>query len=109
MRAYIVLVSNGPTVVITNLDPEKTVSNLIWRGFRDFNLYEIPEENVGKLRKDIGERSWDNTSEELNDEWPVRVVDRDSSRAFFDFQHFAAENPVAKIRDRKRLQFVSSN
>jgi hypothetical protein len=105
MRAYIVFVSNGPTVVITNLDSEKTVSNLIWRGFRDFNLYEVPAMNIDALRKDVGERTWDNTAEELNDEWPVRVVDRDSSRAFFDFQLFANERPAAKIRDRKKITF----
>lgn len=106
MRGYIVLVSNGPTVVITQLDPEKTVSNLIWRGFRDFNLYEIPERLIESLKKDIGERTWDNTAEELNDDWPVRVVDRDSSRAFFNFQMFASEKPVAKVRDRKKIIFV---
>lgn len=103
MNAYIILVSNGPTVVITRLDPDKTVSNLIWRGFRDFNLYEIMQDKLEDLRKDIGERTWDNTKEELNDEWPVRVVDRDSSRAFHNFQMFAKDIPVAKVRDRKKL------
>jgi len=103
MRAYIVLVSNGPTVVVTQLDPEKTVSNLIWRGFRDFNLYEIAQGRVQDLRKNVGERSWDNTKEELNEEWPVRVVDRDSSRGFYDFQMFANDKPVAKVRDRQRI------
>ena len=106
IRAYIVFVSNGPTVVITRLDPEKTVSNLIWRGFRDFNLYEIPPLKLELLQKDVGSRSWKNTSEELNDEWPVRVVDRDSSRAFYDFQIFAKDVPVAKVRDRKRIPLV---
>lgn len=107
MHAYIVLVSNGPSVVITKLDHEKTVSNLIWRGFRDFNLYEVPRDKIELIRKDIGDRTWDNTAEELNDEWPVRVVDRDSSRAFFDFQFFASDAPVAKIRDRKKIPFVN--
>jgi hypothetical protein len=106
MRAYIVLVSNGPTVVITNLDAEKAVSNLIWRGFRDFNLYEVPQDMIESIRKDVGERTWDNTAEELNDEWPVRVVDRDSGRAFYDFQMFAGDTPVAKVRDRKKVPFV---
>ncbi len=103
MKAFIVLVCNGPTVIITRLNAEKTVSNLIWRGFRDFNLYEVEEDQMEALRKDIGEITWDNTAEELNDEWPVRVVDRDSSRAFFDFQNFAKDVPVAKIRDRKKV------
>ncbi len=107
MKAYIILVSNGPTVVITCLEPEKAVSNLIWRGFRDFNLYEVPDDHTEALRKDIGERTWDNTAAELNDEWPVRVVDRDSSRAFFDLQMFARDLPVAKVRDRKRLPVIS--
>jgi hypothetical protein len=102
MKAYIILVSNGPTVVVTCLDADKTVSNLIWRGFRDFNLYEVSEEKMEELRKDIGERTWDNTLEELNNEWPVRVVDRDSSRAFYNFQMFARDIPVAKVRDRKK-------
>ncbi|MBN1355014.1 hypothetical protein JXA40_01975 [bacterium] len=107
MKAFIILVSNGPTVVVTRLDAEKTVSNLIWRGFRDFNLYEISEDKLGDLRKDIGERTWDNTLEELNNEWPVRVVDRDSSRAFHNFQTFARDVPVAKIRDRKKLAVLN--
>lgn len=106
LKAYIILVSNGPTVVITRLNAEKIVSNLIWRGFRDFNLYEVPARNLDALKKDLGQRTWDNTSEELNDEWPVRVVDRDSSRGFYDFQNFASDIPVAKIRDRKRLPAV---
>jgi len=106
MRAYIILVSNGPTVVITKLDGEKTVSNLIWRGFRDFNLYEIDDEHLAKLKEDVGTRTWTNTSEELNEEWPVRVVDRDSSRAFYDFQKFACDIPIAKVRDRKRLPII---
>jgi hypothetical protein len=104
MNAFIILVSNGPTVVITKLDAEKTVSNLIWRGFRDFNLYPIAEDKMDALRKDIGERVWDNTAEELNDEWPVRVVDRDSSRAFYNFQLFAVDVPVAKVRDRRKIK-----
>ncbi len=109
MHAYIVLVGNGPTVVITRLDSEKTVSNLIWRGFRDFNLYEISPEFMDDLRKDVGERTWENTLQELNDEWPVRVVDRDSSRAFYDFQLFALDIPVAKVRDRKRIPIHTTN
>ncbi len=107
MRAYIILVSNGPTVVITKLNGEKTVSNLIWRGFRDFNLYEISEDHIDERREDVGARTWNNTAEELNEEWPVRVVDRDSSRAFFDFQKFAKDIPVAKVRDRKRLPIIN--
>lgn len=107
MKAFIVFVSNGPTVVITRLDADKTVSNLIWRGFRDFNLYEIAENKLEDLRNDVGKRAWDNVAEELNDEWPVRVVDRDSSRAFYDFQLFAKEVPSAKIRDRKRIPMNS--
>lgn len=103
MYAYIVLVSNGPTVVITQLPPDKTVANLIWRGFRDFNLYSIPETRFNLLRKDIGEHAWDNTAAELNDEWPVRVIDRDSSRAFHTFQIFAVDSPAAKVRNRKRI------
>jgi hypothetical protein len=103
MKAYIILVSNGPTVIVTRLDADKTVSNLIWRGFRDFNLYEVPEKHEEALRKDVGERAWDNTLEELNDEWPVRVVDRDSGRAFYDFQMFARDVPEAKVRDRKQI------
>ena len=58
MKAFIILVSNGPTVVVTELNEEKTVSNLIWRGFRDFNLYKIPESKTQSLIKDIGERTW---------------------------------------------------
>lgn len=105
MTAYIILVSNGPTVVVTRLDPDKTVSNLIWRGFRDFNLYAIPDSNLEHLKNDIGMRTWKNTMEELNDEWPVRVVDRDSSRAFYNLQLFATDVPAAKVRDRKRIPF----
>ncbi len=105
MNAYIILVSNGPTVVVTRLEADKTVSNLIWRGFRDFNLYAIPDGNLDQLKNDIGLRAWENTLEELNDEWPVRVVDRDSSRAFFNLQMFATDVPVAKVRDRKRIPF----
>jgi hypothetical protein len=107
MKAYIILVSNGPSVVVTNLESEKTMLNLIWRGFRDFNLYEVPEGVLPKLRMDIGELTWDKTIGELNDEWPVRVVDRDSSRAFYDFQFFANDVPVAKVRDRKRIPINS--
>ena len=103
MKAFVVLVSNGPSIVITNLQTDKAAANLIWRGFRDFNLYEIPPENLDELRKDIGERSYDSTVEELNDEWPVRVIDRDSSRAFVNFQVLANDLPVAKVRNRKRL------
>jgi len=103
MNAYIILVSNGPTIVVTRLGTEKTVSNLIWRGFRDFNLYIVSETNIQKLKTDIGERTWENTLEELNEEWPVRVVDRDSSRAFFNLQMLATDVPVAKVRDRKKI------
>ena len=105
MNAFIILVSNGPTVVVSMLNPEKTVSNLIWRGFRDFNLYRVSEVSIDKLIADVGKRAWENTLEELNDEWPVRVVDRDSSRAFYNFQLLACDKPVAKIRDRKRIPF----
>ncbi|HPQ39730.1 MAG TPA: hypothetical protein PLV45_05095 [bacterium] len=101
MHVYIVLVSNGPTVVMTRLDHEKTVANLIWRGFRDFNLYEIPENEFEELKKDVGKLTWKNTMDELNDEWPVRVIDRDSSRAFGNFQLLAHDVPVAKVRNRK--------
>ncbi|MBN1295362.1 hypothetical protein JXA80_01190 [bacterium] len=103
MYVYIVLVSNGPSVVMTRLDPEKTVANLIWRGFRDFNLYRVPESRYEELKKDVGNHTWNNTLEELNDEWPVRVIDRDSSRAFANFQLFAEEAPEAKIRNRKQI------
>lgn len=103
MNAFIILVSNGPTVVITHLDSEKTVANLIWRGFRDFNLYKVAPEKIHMLQKDVGNRTWDITSEELNDEWPVRVIDRDSSRAFLNFQLFAIDVPVAKVRNRKKI------
>lgn len=103
MYAYIVLVANGPTVVITRLNTEKTVANLVWRGFRDFNLYQVLPENLEKLHKDVGDRTWDITTEELNDEWPVRVIDRDSSRAFVNLQLFANDVPVAKVRNRKRI------
>jgi len=109
MNAYIVLVSNGPTVVITRLSTEKTVANLIWRGFRDFNLYQIAQENLDKLHHDVGDRAWDITTEELNDEWPVRVIDRDSSRAFVNFQLFATDLPVAKVRNRKRIPVLVSD
>jgi hypothetical protein len=107
MFAYIVLVSNGPTVVITRLPPDKTVANLIWRGFRDFNLYMISETRFEDLRRDIGEYTWDNTAAELNEEWPVRVIDRDSNRAFHTFQVFAGDVPVAKVRNRKRIDINS--
>jgi hypothetical protein len=109
MFAYIVLVSNGPTVVITTLPPEKTVANLIWREFRDFNLYQIHENQFDELRKDIGSHTWDNTASELNDEWPVRGIDRDSSRAFLTFQMFARDAPIAKVRNRKRLEINTAN
>ncbi len=108
MFAYIVLVNNGPTVVITQLPPEDVVSNLVWRGFRDFNLYMIPESRFEELRMDIGQYTWDNTVAELNDEWPVRVIDRDSNRAFHTFQRFALDSPIAKVRNRKRLE-INSN
>jgi len=104
MNAFIILVSNGPTVVITRLNPQKTVANLIWRGFRDFNLYQINPYSLEEFRNDIGKISWDKTIEELNDEWPVRVIDRDSSRAFLSFQLFALDIPVAKVRDRKTME-----
>jgi len=103
MNAYIILVSNGPTIIITRLDPEKTVSNLIWRGFRDFNLYAIADNRLQQLKSDIGARTWENTIDELNEEWPVRVVDRDSSRSFYTFQMLATDQPVAKVRDRKTI------
>ncbi len=109
MFAYIVLVSNGPTVVVTRLDPEKTVANLIWRGFRDFNLYQIPSARFDELRKDIGPHTWNNTIAELNDEWPVRVIDRDSSRAFLTFQLFASDIPIAKVRNRKRIEINTNS
>ena len=107
MNAFIILVCNGPTVIVTHLDIEKTVSNLLWRGFQDFNLYQVPERNIEQLQKSVGERTWRNTMEELNDEWPVRVVNRDSSRSFHDFQLYAGDTPVAKIRNRGRLSVQS--
>lgn len=104
MRCYIVLVSNGPSILITELDAEGTVKNLIRRGFKNFNLYRVPEKNIGFIRQAIGEKDWDLVAAELNMEWPVRVIERDNARAYEYFQVFANAMPSAIVRDGKVLE-----
>jgi hypothetical protein len=101
MRCYIVLVSNGPSILITDLDAEGTVKNLIRRGFKNFNLYRVPEKNIEHIRRAVGEKEWDLVSVELNSEWPVRVIERDNAKAFQYFQIFANALPSAIVRDGK--------
>ncbi len=103
MRSYIVLVSNGPSVLITELDTEGTVRNLMRRGFKNFNLYRVPEHNIEQLRENIGDKEWDLVASELNMEWPVRVIERDNTKAFMCFQLFANGMPSAVVRDGETL------
>lgn len=99
MRCYIVLVSNGPSVLITELDTEGTVRNLIRRGFKSFNLYRVPSHNLEHIRKAVGEKEWDLVATEINMEWPVRAIERDNNRAFDYFQRFAHSMPSALVAD----------
>jgi hypothetical protein len=99
MRCYIVVVSNGPSVLITELDTEGTIKNLIRRGFRNFNLYQIPPSSLEHIRLAVGEKEWDLVSAELNMEWPVRVIERDNNRAFEYFQRFANTLPSGVVID----------
>ena len=101
MRCYIVLVSNGPSVLITELDTEGTVKNLIRRGFRNFNLYRVPEKSIPAISRVVGEKEWNLVATELNMEWPVRVIERDNAKAFQYFQQFANALPSAVVRDGK--------
>jgi len=103
MRSYIVLVSNGPSVLITELDTEGTVKNLIRRGFKNFTLYRIPETTLSGLRNAVGKKEWDLVATELNMEWPVRVIERDNTKAFLYFQMFAHGLPSAIVRDGELL------
>ena len=104
MRCYVVLVSNGPSILITDLDAEGTVKNLIRRGFKNFNLYRVPEKNMEAIRQAIGERDWDLVSAELNSEWPVRVIERDNAKAFHFFQMYANALPSAIVREGQILE-----
>ncbi len=103
MRCYVVLVSNGPSVLITDLDAEGTVDNLIRRGFRNFNLYRVSEQNIPSVRKFIGDREWDLIATELNSEWPVRVIERDNAKSFQTFQVYANGHPSAVVKDGRIL------
>jgi hypothetical protein len=103
MRCYIVLVSNGPSVLITELDTEGTVTNLIRRGFKNFNLYRVPDSNIVPISQAVGEKEWDLVAAELNMEWPVRVIERDNANAFTYFQQFANALPSAIVREGQLL------
>lgn len=104
MRCYVVAVSNGPSILITELDAEGTVKNLIKRGFKNFNLYRVPEKNMEQIRHAIGDKDWDLVSAELNSEWPVRVIERDNAKAFQFFQMFANAMPSAIVREGQILE-----
>ncbi len=103
MQCYIVVVSNGPSVLVTELDAEGTVQNLIRRGFKNFNLYRIPEQSIDQLREAIGDKEWDMVSSELNLEWPVRVIERDNAKSFEYFQLYANAFPSAIVRNGKQM------
>ena len=104
MRCYVVMVSNGPSILITELDAEGTVKNLIRRGFKNFNLYRVPDKNIEQVRLVIGMKEWDLVATELNLEWPVRVIERDNAKAFQFFQNYANAFPSAIVRDGKVLE-----
>ncbi|MBN1551841.1 hypothetical protein JW979_10245 [bacterium] len=99
MRCYIVMVSNGPSALITELDTEGTVKNLLRRGYKNFNLYRVPENTLQHTRRAVGEKEWDLVASELNMEWPVRVIERDNAKAFRHFQMYANSLPSAVVID----------
>ena len=103
MRCYIVLVSNGPSVLITELDTDGTVENLIRRGFKNFNLYHVSQNNIEIIRSEVGDREWDLVASELNLEWPVRVIERDNAKSFGLLQQFANAMPSAIVKKGKNL------